>query len=181
LTRQDRRTDRLPDRGECLAILRGAGCSEDVVSHCVAVSEVAVRIARRCDAVVELVEAGALLHDIGRSRSHAIDHAVRGAELARELGLPDAVVLIIERHIGAGIPKDQAVQLGLPARDFVPETIEEKIVAHADNLIAGGRRVTVQETVANLTRKGLTDAAERMKKMHSELSEAAGIDIDSVV
>ncbi|HIH01804.1 TPA: HDIG domain-containing protein [Thermoplasmata archaeon] len=162
-------------------MLRHAGCSEAVVAHCIAVSEVATRMAKRLGATVSLVQTGALLHDIGRSRSHAIDHAVVGAEVAAELGLPEAVVLIIERHIGAGIAKDQAARLGLPVRDYVPETLEEKIVAHADNLIAGGKRVTLQETVADLTRRGLTEVAAGVMRLHAELSTMAGVDVDRIV
>ena len=175
------RTGDLPDRDECIAMLRRAGCSEDVVAHCVAVSALATRIARRLGAAARLVQAGALLHDIGRSRSHAIDHAVVGAEIASELGLPEAVGRIIERHIGAGITKEQAQLLGLPERDFVPETLEEKIVAHADNLVAGDERVSVQEAVAGLTRRGLADVAAGVMRLHVELSTLAKMDIDRIM
>ena len=175
------RTGDLPDRDQCIAMLRQAGCSEDVVAHCIAVSVVAARIARRLGAATSLVQAGALLHDIGRSRSHAIDHAVVGAEIASELGLPEAVVRVVERHIGAGITKEQARLLGLPERDFVPETLEEKIVAHADNLVAGNERVSVREAVASLTRRGLADVASGVMRLHVELSTLAKMDIDRIV
>jgi len=89
--------------------------------------------------------------------------------------------MIIERHIGAGILKDEAAGLGLPERDYVPETLEEKIVAHADNLIAGDKRVTVKDAVADLTRRGLKDAAVRTIKLHEELSQIAGIDVDKII
>jgi len=181
LTRRKDRTDEIPSREECLEILRTAGCTEKVVAHCEAVSRVAVKIARRCGAEVRIVEAGALLHDIGRSVRHSIDHAVLGAELARKLGLAHQIVMIIERHIGAGILEGEAAVLGLPERDYVPETLEEKIVAHADNLIAGDRRVTVKEAVADLTRRGFKDAAVRTIKLHEELSQIAGIDVDKII
>ncbi|MGB2582023.1 MAG: tRNA (cytidine(56)-2'-O)-methyltransferase, partial [Thermoplasmata archaeon] len=91
------------------------------------------------------------------------------------------IVMIIERHIGAGILEGEAVALGLPERDYVPETLEEKIVSHADNLIAGDRRVTLKETVADLIRRGLRDAAVRTVKLHEELSQIAGIDVDRII
>ena len=171
----------LPSRDDCIALLKSAGCSGDVVAHCIAVSEVAARIAEHLGASLSLVQAGSLLHDIGRSRSHAIDHAVVGAELAAELGLPEAVVRIVERHIGAGITEGQAARLGLPVRDYVPETLEEKIVAHADNLVAGVNRVPVQETVATLRRRGLSDVATGVMRLHAELSSLAGTDVDRIV
>jgi uncharacterized protein (TIGR00295 family) len=171
---------RLPSRDECLAMLVENGCDEHVVKHCVAVADLAVKIGRRCEADVRLVEVGALLHDIGRCRSHAIDHAVRGAEIASEAKLPDEVVEIIERHIGAGIDKGEAKKLGLPEKDYIPITLEEKIVSHADNLIAGTRRTTVREAVNWLVRQGLQDVALRVLKLHEELSAVCGMNIDDV-
>ncbi len=180
MARRKGRTVEIPCREECMAILRTAGCAEEVVAHCEAVAHVAVKIARRCGARVQVVEAGALLHDIGRSVSHSIDHAVLGAELARELALPPQLVKIIERHIGAGILEREAATLGLPERDYIPETLEEKVVAHADNLVEGDKQVTVKEAVADLTRRGLKDAAVRTVMLHEELSRIAGIDVDRI-
>ena len=57
---------------------------------------------------IDAVFVGALLHDIGRSKTHGIGHAVAGARIALENGLDEKLVKIIERHIGAGIPKEEA-------------------------------------------------------------------------
>jgi uncharacterized protein len=35
-----------------------------------------------------LVEAGAILHDLGRAKSHEVDHGLVGAQMAKSLGLP---------------------------------------------------------------------------------------------
>lgn len=174
------RPAKLPGRGECLGILRDAGCSEDVIEHCLAVAELAVKMARKCEADVRLVEVGALLHDLGRSRTHGISHAVEGADMAQDLRLPQAVVRIIGRHIGAGITKGEAKRLGLPARNYIPDTLEEKLVAHADNLIAGGTRLTLGSTVNDLVRRGLADSARRVVALHKEISAACGIDVDRI-
>jgi uncharacterized protein (TIGR00295 family) len=163
-----------------MRLLAESGCSESVRQHCVAVARLAVKIARRCDADVELVEAGALLHDIGRCRTHGMAHAMEGAKIARGLKLPTAVVLIIERHIGGGITKAEAARLGLPKKDFVPSTLEEKIVAHADNLTSGSRRVSVKETISGLVRRRLDSPAEQILQLHRELSEACGCDLDEI-
>ncbi len=171
---------RLPTRDECLAMLVGNGCDEQVVRHCVAVADLAVKIGRKCEADIKLVEAGALLHDLGRCRSHKIDHAVRGAEIASEAKLPDQVVKIIERHIGGGIDRAEAKKLGLPEKDYTPKTLEEKIVSHADNLIAGSRRTTVKEAVGWLVRQGLQDAALKVLKLHEELSALCGMNVDDI-
>ena len=93
---------------------------------------------------MELVKTGALLHDIGRSQTNGIKHAVVGAELLKERGFPWEVVNIVERHIGAGISREEAKVLGLPPKDYLPLTLEEKLVAHADNLIHGTQEVDLE-------------------------------------
>jgi uncharacterized protein (TIGR00295 family) len=180
LTGRRRKLAELPSRDECLRILRENSCDDQVIGHCEAVSALGVKIAKRCHADMALVETGGLLHDIGRCRTHGIRHAVEGAELAAELGLPDAVVKIIEHHIGAGIKPSEAVKLGLPRKDYTPKTLEEKIVAHSDNLMSGSRRTDIKEAVGNLTRKGQHTAALRVLKLHEELSEICGMNLDDI-
>jgi uncharacterized protein (TIGR00295 family) len=161
-------------------MLRDSGCDEDVIRHCEAVSHLAIRIAKRCTADVMVVEAGSLLHDIGRSKTHGISHAVEGAKIAQGLGLPTQVIRIIERHIGGGIPRDDAKGLGLPDKDYIPETLEEAIVAHADNLFEGTKRITIEESVASFVRTGLHGPAMRVLDMHKRLSDVCGMDIDEI-
>ncbi len=161
--------------------LRQNGCDETVVKHCVAVSSLAVKIAKRCRANVQLVEIGALLHDLGRCRSHTLTHAVEGARVARSLKLSQELVRIIERHIGAGIKPEEAVKLGLPRRDYTPQTLEERIVAHSDNLISGDERTNVKEAAAYLIRSGQQDIARRILALHKDLSNSCGVDIDDIL
>ncbi len=129
---------------DCIALLRRAGCSEDVIAHCRAVRDLAltyaVDIADR-----EVLEAGALLHDIGRGVTHDLRHAEAGGDICRAFGLDERIVAIVERHIGAGLSADECSVLGLMPRDCMPQTIEEKIVAHADNLVKGTRVITMEE------------------------------------
>jgi len=160
------------NREECIELLRQTGCNSDVIAHSIAVADVALGI---CDtrweglADCELIEAGALLHDIGRSKTQQIDHAVLGVEIGRELGLDPRLLLIIERHIGAGIVQKEAEALGLPAKDYLPETIEEKIVAHADNLVDDTTRITFHERIKQVEKK-LTEAhVNRMQRLHAEV------------
>jgi uncharacterized protein len=130
-------------------VLITAGCSRDVVAHCIAVSTIAVSLAGRIQAPLdrELVRKGGLFHDIGRARTHGIDHAVAGVEIARELGFSEQLMLIIERHIGAGITATEAMRLGLPRKNYLPLTTEEKIVSYADNLTTGVREMPFYEAL----------------------------------
>lgn len=181
MTEGKARNAKLPSRDECLRILREHGCNEEVIEHCEAVSALAVKIARRCRAKVDLVEVGGLLHDLGRCKSHTLSHAVEGAKLAAELDLPEPIIKIIERHIGAGITPREAARLGLPKKDYTPRTIEEKIVAHADNLTSGTKRTGIEEAVAYIARKGEHEAALKVLRLHEELSKACGTNIDNIL
>ncbi len=75
-------------------ILRRAGCSEGVIAHCRAVCSLALTFSESPTADRELVREGAMLHDIGRSRTHSIAHAQVGAVLLREMGIREDVVRI---------------------------------------------------------------------------------------
>ena len=167
---------------EAIALLISTGCSPGVIEHCRAVAEYAKKIAlaisenakRKEHPVnidIDAVFLGALLHDIGRSKTHGIGHAVAGAKIAVENGLDDKIIKIIERHIGAGIPKEEASGLGLPEKDYLPVTIEEKIVAHADNLMFGKNIGTVEELILNLRRKKLDERTiKRFIDLNNEIS-----------
>lgn len=132
-----------------LKYLRQAGCSEKVIAHSIAVTECALEIAEKVKIKVDidLIRKGAINHDIGRAKGHGLDHFVVGAEIAREIGLEEAVVRIIERHIGAGMPMDEAIAEGLPPKDYIAETPEEIIVSYADNLTHHVTRASFEESV----------------------------------
>ena len=139
-----------------------------------------MKIGERADADMKLITAGSILHDVGRTRTHGIDHAVAGASILEERRIDRRVVSIVERHTGAGITEKEAVTLGLPARDYMPQTLEEKIVAQADNLVSGSDVVKLEVTLENYSKKGLQTAAERISALHKELSDLCGIDLDDL-
>ena len=131
-------------------VLIEAGCSPGVVAHCRAVSLTAVALAEQVKQVSidrELVRLGGLLHDIGRARSHDIHHALEGVKIAKELGFSDPLLSINERHIGAGITAAEAERLGLPKKDYLPQTPEEKLVSYADNLTKGASAMSFEEAM----------------------------------
>ena len=172
--------DPIPTPERCIELLQENGCSDEVIKHCMAVRDIAVRIAKKADADLKLVEAGALLHDIGRSKTHGILHAVEGVRIARRVGLPLSILYIIERHLGAGIPKEEAVKLGLPEKDYIPETLEEKIVAHSDNLIQDGGKQRIEDEIKQAKEKGLAQVAQRLIALHKELSNICRMDLNEI-
>ena len=93
---------------------------------------------------VRFVEEAALLHDIGILFTNApelgchgdlpyLAHGYKGRELLENAGYPRHA-LVCDRHIGVGLTAEEIrrEKLPLPARDMVPVSIEEQIVAYAD-------------------------------------------------
>jgi len=170
----------IPSPDECLKLLKQAGCKKEVISHCTAVRDVSLRIAKKTNANIKLVEAGALLHDIGRSKTHGIKHAVQGAKIAKKLGLPNEIINIIEKHVGAGLSAKEAKKLGLPEKDYIPETLEEKIVCHADNLVDNNGIRPIEYEVERALNEGNDEYAKRLVILHKELSDLCGIDLNKI-
>ena len=164
-------------RAEAIRILEESGCAPNVIEHCKEVALLAVEIAEKANAAgwnvdLKLVETGALLHDYGRCRTDGIAHAVEGFRLAMGKGIEPVVAEIIKRHIGAGISKKEAKELGLPEDDYFPRSLEEKIVAHADNLVKGTNRITIQKRLELMHKKNISeDTVQRVKKLAEEVEE----------
>jgi len=111
-----------------------------VISHIEKVTEKALEIGRRLkkkgfDVDMELLGIGSYLHDIGRSVTYGVGHAVESGRILRELGFSEPVIRLVENHLGAGITAEEAKGLGLPVKDYIPETLEEKILAYADKFL----------------------------------------------
>lgn len=120
-----------------IEMLRKTGVSEDDIKHCLKVAEKALEIAERTGwkLDMELIGRGALFHDLGKAKTHEIEHGRIGAEIGRKLGLPGKVTDIMEKHIRGGLTEGEAKELGLPVKDYSLKTLEEKIVIYADRLV----------------------------------------------
>jgi uncharacterized protein len=154
---------------DALALLKKYNVDRRVMEHLFAVHDYAMEIAAKVDCDRDLVEAGSLLHDIGRTKSHGMNHALAGAEILRKEGVDERIVRIVERHLGAGLTPEEAQKLGLPPGNYVPETLEEKIVCHADNLIGSTERVSIQDTIRIARKKWFPASVERLIKMHFDV------------
>jgi uncharacterized protein len=149
-------------------------CPDEVIKHCQVVEKRALTLARNFSPRVdlELIKTGALLHDVGRCQSNDIYHAIVGAELLIELEFSSEIARIVEMHIGAGIPPQEARELGLPPKDFTPQTLEEKIVAHADNLVHNQKEVGLNFVLRKWEKRLGSEhpSLDRLKRLHQEVA-----------
>ena len=172
-------SSKLPSREQALQLLQQSNCSPRVIVHCKAVAKLSLETAKICQKKglkvnLELVEIGALLHDLGRSKTHSVNHAVVGAEIAKNAGLPEPVLNIIKRHVGGGISNTEAKGLGWPEDNYVPTSLEEKIVSYADKLVETSKRIPIEDTINKLKEEKLETAAIKVRELHDEIKAIVG-------
>ena len=102
----------------------------------------------------EVIRTGSMLHDLGIRYCHApsihctgeepyLAHGRIGGDLLRQYGRErdldlECYARICERHTGAGLTEEEIRKnvLPLPAKDFLPETPEEKLICLADKFFS---------------------------------------------
>lgn len=129
---------------EILVLHFKLGSPPALIFHCHHVTAIALEICKQIrlaspniEIDEEIITMGALAHDLGRNITNGISHAIEGAKILKKYFIGsqvDEVAKIVERHIGAGIPKEETEVLNLPFKDFIPLTLNEKIVCYADKL-----------------------------------------------
>ena len=167
----------LPDRELALDLLRRLKIQLAVRRHSEKVAEKAIEIAKKIKKVkvdIVLIEVGAILHDIGRTKTHDFKHAQIGGKILRQRGFPEKLARICETHILGGLDKEDAKELGLLEKDFLPSTIEEKVICLADKYMAGTREVTIEERFRRWFQKYgrtslLLKSKHRIEKIREEI------------
>lgn len=128
----------IPDEKRCLELLDEYRLPEGIVEHSRLVAEVAVFLAEAVNRAaasrgaavvpvdVELVRAGALLHDIGKTTAWVVapNHAENGARIVEKEGHAE-LAEIVRRHLVDAVLE--------PARAL--RTWEEKLVFYADKVV----------------------------------------------
>lgn len=172
--------ERIPTREECLKMLAENGVPEHIIAHSVAVTDVAMEYGRKIkanggDVNLELLEAAALLHDIGKfegikgGHEAEISHGNIGAKMLREMGYQE-IAEIAAGHMFSMIFE----QGGL-------DTWEKKLVYYADKRVNHDKRVSINERLEYLANR-YPQGAEMFRKakpmlleMEKEIFEKAGV------
>ncbi len=167
----------IPDERQALALHAKHGSSERVVSHCLTVTAASRTLADALQAKGRPIDrravlAGALLHDIGRSRVQTVEHGYVGAKILEEEGVDPVVVEIVRRHVGAGISSEEAASLGFPKADYIPRTLEQRVVCFADKMVSGDGVRPFEEEEKRFIRKG--HDVERLRALRKGLQDELG-------
>ena len=159
---------------------------EILLKHSMQVRDKALEIAEKVPgADLEVISAGAMLHDIGIRFCNAPDigcfgdenyllHGILGAENLRAMNFPlaEKFARICERHTGSGISAAEiyAGNMPLPQKDFLPETIEEKIICLADKFFSksGDMKEKSPESIRRGMMKFGKEQLERFDRLYSE-------------
>ena len=122
---------------------------ELVYGHCQVVNEIAQwcagNVANDQSVDTELLAAAALLHDIGtyilfdnqgkvaNERLYPL-HAILSAKIIADEGIDARVASLVETHILLGLSKQEIIDKPwpVPARDYLPTTIEGELLCYAD-------------------------------------------------
>lgn len=125
---------------------------------------------------LELLELGALLHDIGILYTHApeigcegphpyICHGYLGRELLELEGLKN-VALFAERHTGAGLTVDDIhrQKLPVPHRAMLPVSVEEQILCLADKFYSKGSHPEREIPLEKVRQKMLRHGVDQLKR-----------------
>lgn len=110
----------------------------------------------------KMVEIGALVHDIGcydyyedQKNVPYILHGVNGYEILKKEGFGEEICRMAMVHLGVGIVRENIITNNLPLehKDIIPITLEEELVAYADNFHskAGPRFLDFVEARQKLT------------------------------
>ncbi len=164
---------RLPSRAECLALMAAHGMLPHIREHSFRVMEVARHLAEALAAArvplnLALIEAGALLHDLGKTSCLGTqeNHAERGAAILTAAGYPEVAQIVREHVVLAFAPE-------------APRPIREaEVVNYADKRVLHTRVVTLSVRFLDLAerygrtpqaRERLTVLAARTRALEARL------------
>jgi uncharacterized protein len=173
---------------EAKNLLKKEKGSEALIKHSMTVSEVSTILAlafkeKGYNVNLDLVKLGGLLHDIGRVKTHSVHHGYLGGRFLRDRGIDERIARIAERHVGGGILSEEAKKLGLPEGEYMPESLEEKIVCFADKIVEMDHVIPLEKTL-DMFREELgyeSGAVKRLIELKDKLTRLLNRDPEGIV
>lgn len=133
---------------------------------------------------LDFLSEAAMLHDIGIALCAApqldchgtqpyLSHGILGREILEDEGLP-LHALVCERHIGAGITCEEVRERGLPLpeRDYLPLSLEEKIICVADKFYSKKPQKLWEEKKPQAIARTMDRWGEQVRRRWDELAAA---------
>jgi putative nucleotidyltransferase with HDIG domain len=165
---------------EALALLKRYIDDEKIIKHCLGVADIAYELAskiKRKNLVpidVDKVEIAALLHDIGKYYKEGM-HEFHSVDVLKKEGLHDIAELVMHGFIHEIF----VLKMDEEATNYVPRTIENKMVALADMYYnQNEQRVSLDERLADIIKRYKNDKTslqavrlgkKRFKKLEAEI------------
>lgn len=169
---------------------KGRKAYKILIAHSSAVKNLALLVAKKnphLNVNIQLLEAAAMLHDIGIIKTNAPDigcfgdrpyicHGFLGREILEAEGLAE-VAPFCERHTGTGISKEEIIKykLPLPHRDMLPVSIEEQILCYADKFFSKSGKNLTQPKKLKKIYKNLSKYGEEKARRFDEFIGMFGL------
>lgn len=156
----------------------------DLVSnHCLIVAEICLWCARKSKLTlnIDLLIEAALLHDLGtyvlyNQQAEIINyslyklHPIIGVKILEEEGLNTQITDIIQTHLLLGVSRQEIIDNRwlMPANDYIPSTIEGRLLAYADNYHSKKPLFNSYQTINSFLSSTLPLQAKKFQKSASE-------------
>lgn len=170
---------------------KGSVLYEILYRHSEVVAGAAVLIARRnrhLNADEDFLYEAAMLHDIGIVMTDApeihcfgaypyIAHGYLGREIIEREGFLRHA-LVAERHTGTGLTRDDVKNqnLPIPLRDYMPLSIEEKIICYADKFYSKSAENLAQPKVITKIEKSISKYGSHKLAEFRQMADTFGYD-----
>jgi uncharacterized protein len=155
----------VPNREECLRLMREYGMLENIVAHSLEVANVAlffsIELNKKGQKIdIGLVEAASLLHDLTKTECLKTreDHAQTGSQLLKGMGY-ERIGDVVAQHIWL-------------CKEGDPSSVsEEEIVNYADKRVMHDRIVSLEERFSDLKERygGNLRAMDYLERLQKEI------------
>jgi len=165
---------------------KGTKAREILEKHSVSVTDLALKINMTLHLGLDesQIRTAAMLHDIGIFLTDAegigchgsepyLRHGILGADLLRKEGFPEWCASVAERHTGAGISRDDIVDMNLPLpldRNLMPTALLERLICYADKFYSKSgdmKRKSLERVRLSMT-KHSKSTIDRFEKLYEE-------------